>query len=76
MIFWSIRGSNWGYISEINGSNNNESHCGSSSYEEDNDDNGTEGKIDWIEDDEETDHDLKKKVEAFISKVIQGWKEE
>ncbi|KAK1374757.1 hypothetical protein POM88_030950 [Heracleum sosnowskyi] len=62
--------------SEINGSGDYDSHCGSSGYEEDNDDNGSDSEIDWIEDKEETDHDLENKVEAFISKVIQGWKEE
>ncbi|KAL8112376.1 hypothetical protein AgCh_019905 [Apium graveolens] len=64
--------------SDIYGSNDSDSHCGSSGYEEedDDDDNGSDSEIDWIEDKEETDHDLENKAEAFISKVIRGWKEE
>ena len=62
--------------SETDGSNDYDSHSGSSGYEEDNDDNHSDGDIDSVEDDEETDHDLENRVEAFISKVIQGWKEE
>lgn len=67
-----------GYTSEdsdIYGSNDYDSHCGSSGYEEE-DDNGSDSETNWIEDNEETDHDLENKVEAFISKVIRGWKEE
>lgn len=68
-----------GYASEdgeTDGSNDYDSHCGSSGYEEDNDDIHSDGEIDSVEDHEETDNDLENRVEAFISKVIQGWKEE
>lgn len=41
----------------------------SRSNEEDNDDSGSDGEIGWIDDDEEFD----KRVEEFISKVINGW---
>ncbi|KAL8112380.1 hypothetical protein AgCh_019908 [Apium graveolens] len=67
------------------------SQCGSSAYEIDNDDCSSDYGMAYVEDDketadndleyeveadQETEHDLENKAEAFISKVIQGWKKE
>ncbi|XP_021735782.1 MATH and LRR domain-containing protein PFE0570w-like [Chenopodium quinoa] len=51
---------------------------GSDGYDEDDDDNGSDGEVGWDEDDEEEeyDYDLERRIEAFIAKVINGWKEE
>lgn len=64
-------------------SDDDDSHCGSSGYEDDNDDNTSDCEIEDDKEsadnnlaDQETEHDLENKAEAFISKVIQGWKKE
>ncbi|KMT12239.1 hypothetical protein BVRB_5g101840 [Beta vulgaris subsp. vulgaris] len=52
---------------------------GSDGYDEDDDDNGSDDEIGWSDDDdeeEEYDSDLETRIEAFIAKVINGWKEE
>ncbi|XP_048499882.1 uncharacterized protein LOC125497361 [Beta vulgaris subsp. vulgaris] len=52
---------------------------GSDGYDEDDDDNGSDDEIGWSDDDdeeEEYDSDLETRIEAFIAKVLNGWKEE
>lgn len=52
--------------------------CGSDDgYDEDDDDDGSYDEIGWDEEeDEEYDTELERRIEAFIAKVINGWKEE
>ncbi|CAK9173140.1 unnamed protein product [Ilex paraguariensis] len=48
-------------------------------YEEDDDDNGSDGEIGWNDDDEkeeEYDENFESRIEEFIAKVINGWREE
>ncbi|GAB4856989.1 hypothetical protein Ancab_014901 [Ancistrocladus abbreviatus] len=50
---------------------------GSDGYYEDDDDNSSDGEVGWDDEfEEEYDGDLKVRVEAFIAKVINGWREE
>ncbi|KAL1830138.1 hypothetical protein ACET3Z_008550 [Daucus carota] len=59
------------------GSDDHDSHCGSGGYEDDYEDDSHNSEMGYIEDDDnETDSDLENKAEAFISRVIAGWKEE
>lgn len=52
---------------------------GSNGYDEDDDDNGSYAEMGWEDEDddeEEYDSELERRVEAFIAKVINGWREE
>lgn len=52
---------------------------GSDGYDEDDDDNGSYAEMGWEDEDddeEEYDLELERRVEAFIAKVINGWREE
>jgi len=52
---------------------------GSDGYDEDDDDNGSQPEMGWEDDEEEEDEydsELERRVEAFIAKVINGWREE
>ncbi|KAJ4712883.1 hypothetical protein OWV82_015049 [Melia azedarach] len=48
---------------------------GSDGYDEDDDDNGSEGEVGW-EDEEGSDGNLQKRIEDFIAKVNDRWREE
>ena len=52
-----------------------EEYHGSDGYEEDDDDSGSDDEVGW-EDEERYDDNLQKRIEDFIAKVTNGWKEE